>query len=141
MDVNPAKSSDTKKKGDQAERKAREWLKQHGFRIVACNVHSRGGEVDIVAWQDDVLCFIEVRSRKTDRLIQPAATVGPIKQRRLIQTATVYLQQHFAHAAPPCRFDVISVVGYDDKACVHHVPGAFAMSVETDERGNPWRPC
>lgn len=134
-------SDNTKDKGDRAERWAREWLEQHGFRVVARNVRGRGGEIDVVAWQGEVLCFIEVRSRATDRLVRPAATVRHVKQRRLIQTAAMYLQQHFPHGAPPCRFDVIAIVGYGDRSRVRHVAGAFAMDVDTSGGGgNPWRP-
>jgi putative endonuclease len=76
---------------------------------VARNFRSsrRRGEVDIIGWDQDVLCFIEVKTRTT-RAVKPAeAAVDRDKQRGLAAVAEEYLR----HVEPSCRwrFDVVTV--------------------------------
>lgn len=97
-------------RGMAAEAAAADWLAARGFVVVDRNVRSRRGEVDLVAFEGETLCFIEVRARKSDRYGSPAATVGPAKQRRIAHAAARYLGAH-SGAVPPCRFDVVEVEG------------------------------
>ncbi|MEM7402599.1 MAG: YraN family protein [Myxococcota bacterium] len=135
--------SSSKHKGDWAEQAARQWLQQRGFRIEAYNVRYRVGEIDIVAWEQEVLCFVEVRSRQTDRLIVPATTVRHVKQQRIIRAASTYMQRHFANKSlPSCRFDVVSVVGYDNSHRIWHIRSAFEQSgASSNQQGGPWPVC
>jgi putative endonuclease len=85
------------------------FLRRRGYVMVARNFRSpnRRGEIDLIGWDRDVLCFIEVKTR-TARDMQPAeAAVDREKQRNLILVAREYLR----HMAPSCqwRFDVVSV--------------------------------
>jgi putative endonuclease len=85
------------------------FLCRRGYVMVARNFRSpnRRGEIDLIGWDKDVLCFIEVKTR-TARDRQPAeAAVDREKQRNLILVAREYLR----HMAPSCqwRFDVVSV--------------------------------
>ena len=85
------------------------YLRRQGYVMVARNFRSpnRRGEIDLIAWDKDVLCFIEVKTR-TARDMNPAeAAVDREKQRNLIAVAREYLR----HMAPSCqwRFDVVSV--------------------------------
>ena len=85
------------------------FLRRRGYVMVARNFRSpnRRGEIDLIGWDKDVLCFIEVKTR-TARDMKPAeAAVDREKQRNLILVAREYLR----HLAPSCqwRFDVVSV--------------------------------
>lgn len=85
------------------------YLRRRGYVMVARNFRSpnRRGEIDLIGWDKDVLCFIEVKTR-TSRDMKPAeAAVDYEKQRNLIAVAREYLR----HLAPSCqwRFDVVSV--------------------------------
>ena len=116
----------SKHKGDWAEQMAQKWLQKKGLCIEACNVRYRVGEIDIVAWEQDVLCFVEVRSRQTDHVVIPGITVHHTKQQRIIRAASMYMQHHFSDKPlPPCRFDVISIVGYSTAFRIWHIKGAF----------------
>ena len=84
-------------------------LRRLGYVMVARNFRSsrRRGEIDLIAWEKDVLCFIEVKTRTT-RDVKPAeAAVDRDKQRGLTAVAEEYLR----HMAPSCRwrFDVVTV--------------------------------
>jgi putative endonuclease len=92
------------------------FLRRRGYVMVARNFRSpnRRGEIDLIGWDKDVLCFIEVKTR-TARDMKPAeAAVDREKQRNLILVAREYLR----HLAPSCqwRFDVVSVY-YEGQSC------------------------
>lgn len=95
--------------GQRGEEDAYFYLRRRGYVMVARNFRSphHRGEIDLVGWHHDVLCFIEVKTRTT-RDIKPAeAAVDRDKQRALAAVARDYLR----HMARPCqwRFDVVSV--------------------------------
>lgn len=82
----------SRKIGDAAEENACVFLRTEGFRIVDRNVSSRFGEIDIIAMQNDVLHFIEVKSAPTFE--QAAANITQDKLRKIQMTAQSYLKKH-----------------------------------------------
>jgi putative endonuclease len=95
--------------GRRGEEAAYFYLRRLGYVMVARNFRSsrRRGEIDLIGWDKNVLCFIEVKTRTT-RDVKPAeAAVDRDKQRGLAAVADEYLRQ----AAPSCpwRFDVVTV--------------------------------
>ncbi len=105
------------------------YLRRLGYVIVARNFRSprRHGEIDLIGWDKNVLCFIEVKTR-TSRAIKPAeAAVDQYKKRDLSAVAREYLR----HLPPdcPCRFDVVSVYYESPGQPVFELfRNAFAMS-------------
>lgn len=95
--------------GALGEEEAYFYLRKLGYLIVAQNYRSPNysGEIDMIAWDHDVLCFIEVKTRKTRDVKAAVAAVDHHKRREIAQVALEYLRQ----AAPLCqwRFDVVSV--------------------------------
>jgi putative endonuclease len=84
-------------------------LESQGYRIVARNWRCRTGELDIVAEHHQTLVFVEVRSRKTSgRFGSAKESIDYRKQKKVRDTAQVYLYQHRQHQSP-VRFDVMSV--------------------------------
>ncbi len=95
--------------GSRGEEHAYFYLRRLGYVMVARNFRSprRRGEIDLIGWENDVLCFIEVKTR-TSRDVKPAeAAVDRAKQRELLAVAQEYLRQ----MPTPCswRCDVVSV--------------------------------
>src|SRR5690606_24172186 len=80
--------------GAAAEDAACAHLAAHGCRIVARNVRYRVGELDIVAFDDDELVFVEVRLRTGNAFGGAAASVDAFKQRRLVRAAQQFLAAH-----------------------------------------------
>jgi putative endonuclease len=105
--------------GEKGESLAAAFLEQQGYRIVMANFtapvsrNSKGvqvtGEVDLVALDGDTLCFIEVKTRRSDEIAGPLANVNLRKQRQIARTAKVY-RQIFSIQEMAYRFDVISVL-------------------------------
>jgi putative endonuclease len=100
--------------GDSAESSALAWLQARGLKLlernyrVARGPRSPGGEIDLILRdRDGTLVFVEVRSRRRSDFGGAAASVGAVKQQRIVFAARHYLL-HFA-SPPPCRFDVVTL--------------------------------
>ena len=97
----------THDRGRSAEADGVRWLEEQGFEVVARNVRTRAGELDVVGLDGDTVAFVEIKARST-RQFGPAATaVPPSKQRRIARAATLYLTRH-PHSGP-CRLDVLAM--------------------------------
>jgi putative endonuclease len=87
-------------------------LRTIGYTIVARNFRSprRKGEIDLIGWNDGVLCFIEVKTRSTPQLAPAEVAVDQEKRRELRYVAREYLRRvHSKDGEPAYRFDVVSV--------------------------------
>jgi putative endonuclease len=95
--------------GRRGEEAAYFYLRRLGYVMVARNFRSsrRRGEIDLIGWDKNVLCFIEVKTRTTHAVKPAEAAVDRDKQRGLAAVADEYLR----HTAPSCRwrFDVVTV--------------------------------
>ena len=94
--------------GDLGERLAVQHLLAKGYRIRERNFRIREGEIDIVAEQDDLLAFIEVRCRRGQTLGTASESLTPAKQRRLVGLAVAYGQTN-DRLPERRRIDVIAV--------------------------------
>ncbi len=95
--------------GRRGEEEAYFYLRRMGYVIVARNYRSRRrpSEIDLVGWDGEVLCFIEVKTRTT-REVKPAeAAVDLEKQRDLRGMAREYLRR--VAGSPAHRFDILSI--------------------------------
>ncbi len=114
--------SPTSIKGDAGEQRAAEHLLGEGYSIIQRNYRTRSGEIDIIATDGDVLCFVEVRSRKTASHGDPLETVGRAKQRRIISAARQYMTSQGQDRQ--IRFDVVGIV-LQPELRIQLVRGAF----------------
>jgi putative endonuclease len=112
-------------RGRAAERLAARVLSAQGYVIERTNVRYPVGEIDLVAREGRVLCFVEVRSASADRWSGALASVDGRKQRRLIRAARWHLSR-LRELPPEIRFDVVAVTwhGASDPD-VELVRGAF----------------
>ena len=95
--------------GRRGEEDAYFYLRRRGYTIIARNFRSphQRGELDLIGWERDVLCFIEVKAR-TKRDLKPAeAAVDRDKQRELSRVARDFLRQ--MPTSCQWRFDVLAV--------------------------------
>lgn len=96
--------------GLQRERLAEVYLEARGYVVEARNWRGGNGEVDLVAWDGEVLCFVEVRSRSREDFGLPMETVDRRKQRKLVRAAMAYLTAFPPALVPMARFDVVSIL-------------------------------
>ena len=99
--------------GSRGEDEAFFYLRKLGFTVVARDYRSprRRGDIDLIAWEKDTLCFVEVKTRSRQDFMPAEAAVDAEKKETLRALAREYLRQR-AHAnrnEPSFRFDVISI--------------------------------
>ena len=112
--------------GQHGERIAARYLTDHGLRLLDRNWRCREGELDIVARDEDVIVFCEVKTRREVGFGHPVEAVTHTKQRRLRLLAQRWLAAHDEHARD-LRFDVVGVlVRGAGPAVVTHLPAAFS---------------
>jgi len=84
-------------------------LRELGLEILVRNYRCPAGEVDIVAREGDVLCFVEVKTRRRAISSRPADAVGRAKRRRLVRTARRYLRE-IGRPGVRHRFDIVEIL-------------------------------
>lgn len=109
--------------GNRGETAAVTYLQKKGYSIVARNWHSRYGEIDIIATKDEFLAFVEVKTRKKGAMVTPTEAVNYAKQKKIRLTAQKYLLDNPTDLQP--RFDVCSVIYYNDRCTIEYFAAAF----------------
>lgn len=105
--------------GETGEKLAARFLSKKGYRLAAANFkvpigrNNVGvqvtGEIDLIGYDDDVLCFVEVKTRSSDEFASPLAAVDARKQRQITRAARMYRKIFRLHNIK-FRYDVISIV-------------------------------
>ncbi len=115
--------------GQQGENEAIEFLKKKGFRILHTNWHSRHKEIDIIAKYQNLIVFIEVKTRsmRSSLIEAPVEAVNRKKQRFVVEAADDYIQKY--NIAEEARFDIISVIFYHAKTVIEHIEDAFTAQI------------
>jgi putative endonuclease len=94
-------------KGQAGEERAVRFLQRKGFTIIGRNLRLGRGELDVVAKQEDLLVFLEVKTHRT--LESALLAVHPDKCSRLQSAARTWLGLHPNYAGLQCRFDLIII--------------------------------
>lgn len=82
-------------------------LQELGYQILERNYRCAVGEIDIVALDGDMLAFVEVRTRRGDRMGTPEESVGPRKRRKMVEVAQTYVAERGYQGE--WRLDVVAV--------------------------------
>jgi len=104
-----------KKLGSRGEDIAARFLRKQGYRIIERNYRSRLGEIDIVAEEDEVIVFVEVKTRRSADFGLPEEALSYDKRQRLSRLALNYIVHRKMQEAS-CRFDVVSILMDSDRA-------------------------
>ena len=125
--------------GSQGETEAHLFLRGLGYRIVATNfrVPQNRGEIDLIGWDREVLCFVEVKTRVGEGMMPPEAAVDAAKRSHIRSVARSYLRRLKGEQNPPCRFDIVSVTYSDGtgRPTIRLIKGAFRWS---SRRSRDW---
>jgi putative endonuclease len=120
-----AVTQDRMRCGRDGEAQATAFLRARGFTILAQNVRSHAGEIDLVALDGEVLVFCEIRTRRTGAQGGALESVTPAKQRQVVRVAEHFLARHPRLAARPIRFDVVAIDRRDDAVEITWIADAF----------------
>lgn len=106
-------------KPNSGEKAAAAYLKKHGINILYCNYLCKFGEVDIIANDNGIIAFIEVKQRKNTDFGRPMDFVTKQKQERIKKAAKAYVQKYKPSGI--FRFDIIEIL---DKE-INYIKNAF----------------
>ena len=112
-------------KGRTGEDTAALFLENKGMKIIGRNFRHRGGEVDIIAQEEETLVFIEVKTWSIYSIDALEQGLNEKKQRRIIETAKYFLSVHREYRYMAVRFDVIFITPQR----ITHLASAFMESV------------
>ena len=96
------------KLGRKGEQIAVRYLKEQGYKILHRNWKSTLGEIDIIAREGGMLCFVEVKTRSDEDFGGALGAVGPAKQAQIVRAALGFLMKHKL-PVQDCRFDVVAI--------------------------------
>ena len=107
--------------GTDNEQRATEYLIDNGYSILERNFRNKTGEIDIIAKNDNLIVFVEVKYRSSKKYGYAVEAVSYRKQQIIRQVAMYYLTTRYKSYDIPCRFDVIGIDGTD----ITHIKNAF----------------
>ncbi len=112
------------KTGKSGESLALSYLKKQDYNILATNWRYRRSEIDIIAKEEKVLVFIEVKTRRDDYFGKPEVAVNKRKKQLLIDASNAYMQA--INHQWEIRFDIISIVARSKNDIeIQHYKDAF----------------
>ena len=114
---------DKRKKGNKGEDIACSYLENIGYKILRRNYYTRYGEIDIIAKMEDTIVFIEVKMRSNRQYGTGAEAVNSKKIEKIRLCSQIYLQENELKNQD-IRFDVIDIMGTDNKR-ITHIEAAF----------------
>ena len=108
--------------GNLGEDFAENYFKKKGFSTLR-NYHSRYGEIDIIAENEEYVLFVEVKTRKAGTMLSPVESVNYRKQQKIILTAQDYMMKSESEKQP--RFDIFEVWHTEGRIYkFNHIPSA-----------------
>ena len=114
--------TDKVKTGNQGEEMAAEFLQQKGYEILACNYRYKHSEIDLIVRKDNLIVFVEVKTRSSSEFGEPEAFVDSKKAVKIIEGADQYVYENNWNGN--IRFDIVSVK-LGSKPEVVHFEDAF----------------
>lgn len=109
--------------GTQGETVAADYLRKEGYSILQQNYKNKIGEIDIIAQLDDILVFVEVKTRRGLKFGYAFEAVDVKKRNKIIKTSQLYLVSHQSFDIQ-CRYDIIEVY-LGGECSIHHIVNAF----------------
>lgn len=114
-----------RKIGNEAEELACAYLESKGWRILDRNYFFQHAEVDIVAYDDTAIVFVEVKMRSSTKFGRPMEYVTEVKVENVFKAAEAWMYERKMEGAP-MRFDIIGIVQKKNEAPdFNHIQDAF----------------
>lgn len=108
--------------GARYEEIAAGYLQKKGYVILERNYRTPFGEIDMIARQEQVLAFVEIKFRSSGQYGSPSEAVDARKRRRISKVALYFYTYHDDAQQLSCRFDVIAIYG---NGRIEHIENAF----------------
>ena len=115
----------TKIIGKYGEDKAAEYLKENGYAIITRNWRTRSGEIDIIAYKNETIVFVEVKALPNGTMDMIQKELNHQKRERILKTSKRFMLNHRQYSNSYVRYDVI-VIDMPGFESVYHIENAFA---------------
>lgn len=115
-----SEKNDLGKKGEQL---AMTFLQEKDYVILHTNWRFQKAELDIIAQQDKITVFVEVKTRKDNYFGYPERAVHPAKEHHLHRAAQAFIEQY--KIENEIRFDIISITFKNNQPIIDHIEDAF----------------
>ena len=99
-------------KGAKGEKLALKYLEEAGYKIIKTNYKSKNGEIDIIAIDNDILSFIEVKYYGRKSYFHPLQAITKNKIKNIINSAKKYY--YSSNMRKKCRYDVLAIENNED---------------------------
>jgi putative endonuclease len=113
--------------GKLAEEQACSYLLANGLLLIRKNYRTPLGEIDLIMRDQQTWVFVEVRSRKNNQYVSNTESIGVKKRRKIIKSATFYLQKNRLLGRVSCRFDVLSITLSTAEGGIEWIKDAFQV--------------
>ncbi len=117
-------TSENQTLGQKGEIAAISFLQIRGFTILETNYRTKPAEIDIIAKDNDCICFIEVKTRRSLKKGLPRESVNYSKQKKIITGASIYLKKNRLMESK-IRFDVIEILEKNGNFDINLIKHAF----------------
>ena len=116
--------------GTFLENVALRWLKTKGLKVVAKNYLSRAGNIDIIMLDEDTLCFIDVKYRRSQNFDGKDYGIPESGQQKITQTALSFVSRQHKYLNYPRRFDALLIEpGIDEPYEINWIKHAFSADL------------
>lgn len=112
-------------KGRAGEDRSASYLQDVGYQILFQNWRTRTGEIDIIAFKEPFLVFVEVKTLPHGNLAMLDQVLGKIKRKRIIETAKYFVHKYRQYSNSYMRFDVL-IVDMPGLPSLYHIENAFS---------------
>lgn len=112
------------KKGNLGERLAKEYLIKKDYKILEENYTTSAGEIDIIAFNNETLVFVEVKARTNFKYGHPFEAVNLRKQEKILNSSLLYIQENNFDDIQ-LRYDIVEV--YLSKNKINHIENSFSL--------------
>ena len=112
-------------KGRAGEDRSASYLQDLGYQILFQNWRTRTGEIDIIAFKEPFLVFVEVKTLPHGNLAMLDQVLGKIKRKRIIETAKYFVHKYRQYSNSYMRFDVL-IVDMPGLPSLYHIENAFS---------------
>ncbi|MBR1630755.1 MAG: YraN family protein [Paludibacteraceae bacterium] len=114
--------------GHEGEAYVTDYLIERGYVIRETNWHSGNKEIDIIAESNELLVFVEVKSRSSDALMSPFDAIDRKRIRRMVDAARAYIQAN--KLSKDVRFDAAAILKDGDGFCLQYIEDAFIPPIQ-----------
>ncbi len=121
-----------KRLGEWGEVEAQRYLEAMGYVFVERNYRAPEGEIDLVMQDGDIVAFVEVKTRSSNKFGSPEESVSKVKRQRLQRAAWAFLEEHEMLNAS-WRIDVVAIETSTNRTILRldHYPNAFDIDLNS----------